>query len=93
MSPRKSLTRTGPFHRATFSGTILLAAALVLAGSACDKDSPSKPPVTDPGGTFPEVAPDFHLVDVNPASPTAGQNVSPRDELGKVSGWYFGEAT
>lgn len=33
--------------------------------------------------------PDFSLVDVNPASPTSGQPVSPRDLIDQVSGWYF----
>jgi hypothetical protein len=36
---------------------------------------------------------DFSLQDVNPASPTADQPVSPRDYLQRVSGWYFGHAT
>jgi hypothetical protein len=40
-----------------------------------------------------DLAPDFMLVDVNPASPTANQPVSPRDYLQRVSGWYFGHAT
>lgn len=35
---------------------------------------------------------DFTLADVNPASPTYDQQVSPRDYLGKVSAWYFGHA-
>ena len=39
------------------------------------------------------VQPDFSLVDVNPASATAYQPVSPRDYLEKVSGWYFGHST
>lgn len=41
-----------------------------------------------------ETAPmaDFTLPDVNPTSPTADQNVSPRDWLGHVSAWYFGSA-
>ena len=37
--------------------------------------------------------PDFTLTDVNSASPTANQGVSPRDYLQQVSGWYFGHAT
>ena len=37
--------------------------------------------------------PDFSLADVNPTSPSFEQNVSPRDYLGQVSGWYFGFAT
>jgi hypothetical protein len=37
--------------------------------------------------------PDFALSDVNPASGTFGQAVSPRDYLQQVSAWYFGHAT
>lgn len=40
-----------------------------------------------------EPAPDFSSLDVNPNSPTATQNVSPRDYVGSVSGYYFGAAT
>ena len=36
--------------------------------------------------------PDFALVDVNQSSATANQEVSPRDYLQQVSGWYFGSA-
>ncbi len=39
------------------------------------------------------LVPDFHLADVNPGSARYGQDVSPRDYLGKVSGWYFGHST
>jgi hypothetical protein len=39
------------------------------------------------------IAPDFHLLDVNTASKSYGQSVSPRDYLGQVSAWYFGHAT
>lgn len=38
-------------------------------------------------------AADFSLLDVNPASPRAGQQVSPGDYLGRVSGWYFTHTT
>ena len=31
----------------------------------------------------------FALADVNPASPTAGQQLGPQSFRGKVSGWYF----
>ena len=37
--------------------------------------------------------PDFSLMDVNPASATFNQLVSPRDYLGKTSAWYFGYST
>jgi hypothetical protein len=36
---------------------------------------------------------DFSLVDVNPASPSSGQNVSPHDFDGRVSAWYFGHSS
>lgn len=61
-----------------------LAALAILAG-ACGKD--------DPAGPASGAMPDFQLVDVNPASPTYAQSVSPRDYLQKVSAWYFGHAT
>ena len=37
--------------------------------------------------------PDFSIADVNPTSPRFGDQVSPRDYLEAVSGWYFGHAT
>jgi len=40
-----------------------------------------------------EAAPDFSLPDVNSTSATYGTDVSPRDHLGEVSGWYFGHGT
>lgn len=36
--------------------------------------------------------PDFTLTNVNTASATANQGVSPRDYLRHVTGWYFGTA-
>lgn len=36
-----------------------------------------------------EPLPSFELSDVNPASSTNGQTVSPLALRGKVSGWYF----
>jgi hypothetical protein len=46
-------------------------------------------PLHEPG----EVVAEVELLDVNDASPTAGEYVSPRDHLGGVSAWYFGHAT
>jgi hypothetical protein len=40
-----------------------------------------------------EALPNFSLTDVNPHSATHEQNVSPRDYLEQVSGWYFGHST
>jgi hypothetical protein len=42
---------------------------------------------------FQGLAPDFLLADANPGSATSGQDVSPRDHLGKVTAWYFVAAT
>lgn len=39
------------------------------------------------------MVPDFSLPDVNATSPRYGEWVSPRDYLGQVSAWYFGQAT
>jgi hypothetical protein len=40
-----------------------------------------------------EIMPDFTLTDVNPTSSTYDPTVSPRNFMGKVSGYYFGFAT
>ena len=42
--------------------------------------------------TVTDHAVDFHLPDLNPNSPTFDLLVSPRDERGKISVWYFGHA-
>jgi hypothetical protein len=44
-------------------------------------------------GESADIAPDFSIVDLNPASPTYNQAVSPRDYLGSVSVWMFGYST
>ena len=46
-------------------------------------------PTVEVGSTLPS----FTLEDVNPASATYGQDVSPRAERGRVSAWYFGHST
>ncbi len=72
---------------------IASARALILLGvivlfAACGKDDkPTGPPL--PG----DAVADFLLPDVNPGSPTYNHNVSPRDYRGKISAWYFGNAT
>jgi hypothetical protein len=67
----------------------VLAVALALAAVACGGGGGG----SSGGGRPDEPMPDFHLLDVNPASPTAGLDVSPRDLLGSVSVWYFGHST
>jgi hypothetical protein len=64
---------------------LVVALGAALLASACSDDTQSPPPDLR--------VPDFSLPDVNPASPRAGTNVSPRDYEGQVSAWYFGHAT
>jgi hypothetical protein len=82
----------------------IFAAALVLLLSisgafvpGCGDESTNPEPT--PIGVVPpehisfKRGPDFSLLDVNTNSPTYSQAVSPRQEQGKVSAWYFGFAT
>ncbi|MBK7672794.1 MAG: hypothetical protein IPJ24_15625 [bacterium] len=68
-----------------FLTRLLPLVALAVMATACGDDDPAVP------GT--SAVPDFAVLDVNPASPTGAQVVSPRDYLQKVSAWYFGHAT
>lgn len=68
------------------------AALAVLFAVACGPVSGKPAGNTDSGVTMMASGaqvPDFHLVDLNPASARAGQTVSPRDYAGVVTGWYF----
>ena len=68
---------------------LALAATIAVTLAACGGDDDD-----DMGGPPPEgVVEDFTLKDVNPNSTRFDQDVSPRDYLEKVSGWYFGAAT
>ena len=53
----------------------------------------SSEPVESGGPVNSLAAENFRLPDVNPTSTTFNTDVSPRDQLGNVSGWYFGSAT
>jgi hypothetical protein len=66
-----------------------LAVTILLAGAGCG-DKTTAPQDYLPSG---DAVPDFHLTDLNPNSTTHGRAVSPRDEVGKVSAWYFGHST
>lgn len=48
--------------------------------------------VVAPVGRGAEPVPDFRLPDVNPSSVRYRAEVSPRDYLLQVSGYYFGDA-
>jgi hypothetical protein len=70
--------------RGVFALSALTALALLVAGCGDNVTGPQ------PGSS---AMPAFSLLDVNPASGTFNQAVSPRQYLGQVSGWYFGHAT
>jgi len=55
-----------------------------------DTDITDTGTTTEPG---PNAVPDFLLVDINPNSATLGQNITPRDYLQQISGWYFIKST
>jgi hypothetical protein len=63
---------------------------LPALAAGCGKDS--KPAPTKPQAAL-DAAADFHLLDVNPASPRHDDKVSPRDYLDRISAWYFGHST
>lgn len=77
--------RANRMRRSSRLNRLLPALALAALVSACGDDDPAAP------GS--QAMPDFLLVDVNPASATYSEQVSPRDYLGVVSAWYFGQAT
>lgn len=56
-------------------------------------DQPQSTPVVIRDVQHADAIFDFSLTDVNATSATFDTPVSPRDYLGKVSGWYFGHAT
>ncbi len=67
----------------------LVLGCLLLFVLGCNDDS-TEPDVPEPPTG---VMPDFSLLDVNPDSPSHGQQVSPRHHLESVSAYYFGTAT
>jgi hypothetical protein len=70
-----------------FRSAAALAAGLVLAALSC-----TQAPV-DPAVAGAAAVPDFGLTDVNRASPTFQNRLSPRMYVGQVSAWYFGHST
>jgi hypothetical protein len=66
--------------------SLFTAMGLSLGCASKNVDTGDRQP---PTGVFP----DFSLVDENPNSASFDQEISPRDHLEKVSGWYFIHAT
>jgi hypothetical protein len=67
-----------------------LATALAIAG--CGGTTSTSTPQSNPdaGSVIPsDLVPDFALVDTNSTSTLSGTEVSPRQFMQKVSGWYF----
>ena len=62
----------------------------VDSGDTGDTDTVDTGSTTEPGA---DAVPDFLLADINPNSSTLGQNISPRDYLQQISGWYFIKST
>lgn len=99
----KRQTAAGTFRARALLGVAAISLAIVGLGSVgpglgCrgNAKAPSQPSDGGPtsgGGSDADLVPDFRLMDLNPASTTAGKYVSPRDMLGKVSAWYFGHST
>ena len=65
---------------------VATAALLAVAFGACGGEGLEKKPSDGP-------MPDFSLTDVNTASLTFNQPLSPRLYEGAVSAWYFGYST
>lgn len=63
------------------------------ADADTDTDTDSDTDSDTDTDTSTAMVPDFSLIDENPSSATAGQPVSPRDHLQRVSGWYFTHAS
>ena len=55
-------------------------------GNSTDSEQDDQIPPT-------EMVSDFSLSDINPASSTYEQIISPRDHLGQITGWYLLDAT
>ena len=69
---------------------LLVAVACHGGDDGADATATATDTATDSGGLL---VPDVHLPDQNPASPSHGRDVSPRDHLGHASGWFFLHST
>jgi len=67
----------------------VISPALLLLAIGCGSGSDTPPTET----TDPLLVPDFLLEDMNDTSTSYTLDVSPREYIGNLSAWYFGEAT
>jgi hypothetical protein len=63
-------------------GTLVRCGLLTLAAACADGGAVGRG----------DVAPDFALEDLNPASPTFGEAIGPSYFRGEASAWYFGHS-
>ena len=74
-------------RRLCLPGFMVMALGILLG---CSTPPPDTEPVVE---VSEEALPDFALPDVNANSARFQQSVSPRDYVGQVSAWYFGNST
>ena len=72
---------------------LALVGALAVGCGAASEGGPDAGAWQADGWAEGAPAPDFALKDFNPTSGTYRAEVSPRDVLEKVSGWYFTHAS
>ncbi len=77
--------------RAGFSLTIGLIGLLFAPG--CNEDSFGRPTATGQVQGGKRNVSEFPLEDMNPNSPSFGQMLTPGQQQGRISAWYFGAAT
>lgn len=75
-----------------YLGAALTVGVLACGGTPSVQNTADAGPSPDAGLALSQV-PDFALQDTNSTSATAGEAVSPRRYLQKVSGWYFTHAS
>ena len=78
--------------RVGFSLTMGLGLGLLFA-PGCDEDSLGKPTTTDQVQGGKRNVSEFPLEDMNANSPSFGQMLTPGQQQGRISAWYFGAAT
>lgn len=76
--------------RVAFVSLLTIALGCLVASCGCSNCDDAIPQTPGPGAEFVST---FVLEDVNPNSATFQAIVTPRQQLTRVSAWYFGHAT